>query len=189
MAKGIYPYQKFSSIEEIKQQIEFPVYSDFYSSLKRKNVDIEEYNASKNEYERRMNLPEGDPDKIVNFGCWLKHYQLLDVIPLVCAIENSFKNFYHFFRVNPMEKKSLPSIAFAAAMNMFDKTMPFISSFSHQFDEVRQLFRNNQLGGLVNLYHRMVNLEDDSGPEASRVAPNGESFKYFWFWDFNSLYL
>ena len=67
--------------------------------------------------------------------------------------------------------------------------MPYVYSFSHQFDSIRELFRDNQLGGLVNLYHRHINLEDETGPLSSRFAPNGQQYSYFSFWDFNSLYL
>ena len=189
LAKGIFPYQKFSSVEEINQQVNFPSYESFYSDLKASNVNIREYESSRNEYQRRIQLPESDPDKMNNFGCWLKHYQMLDVVPLVSAIENCFKTFYQHFQVNPMEMKSLPSIAFSAAFNLFDQTMPYIYSFSQEFDSVRQLFRNNQIGGLVNIFHRHVNLVDQTGPLSSRFAPNGQQFSFFSFWDFNSLYL
>ena len=124
-----------------------------------------------------------------NFGCWLRHYQMLDVEPLAMAIENSFKSFYTHFKVNPMSKKSLPSIAFAAAFKLFDQSMPYLMSFSPMFDDIRQLFRNNQLGGLVNIYHRHVNIMDDNSHQSTREGPNGEKFSYFSFWDFNSLYL
>ena len=179
----------FHSIEEIQRQISFPDFSDFYSDLKQKNVSEEEYAAAREEYNRRRSLTANHPDKINNFSDWLRHYQMLDVIPLVSAIENAFTSFYNHFRVNPMEKRSLPSIAFTAAINMFDQSMPYIYTFNKHYDDVRQLFRENQLGGLVNLYHRHVNTIDNESPESTRVAPNGEPFTYFSFWDFNSLYL
>ena len=33
--KSIFPYQKFGSIEELEQTIEFPTIEDFYSELKQ----------------------------------------------------------------------------------------------------------------------------------------------------------
>ena len=189
LKKGIFPYQRFSSIEDLRMQTAFPIYDDFYSSLKASNVTREDFELSKKEYEPRLKLPVDHPEKIYNFSDWLEHYQMLDVIPLVQAIENSFKTFYKHFRVNPMEKQSLPSIAFTAAFNLFDKSMPHIYSFQQQFDNIRQLFRDNQVGGLVNIFHRHINLEDETGPIGSRYASNGQKFTYFSFFDFNSLYL
>ena len=189
LKKSIFPYQLFNSIEDIECQISFPKYNEFYSDLKGKNVSEAEYIAAREEYNRRRKLPNGHPDKMHNFSDWLRYYQMLDVVPLVTAIENAFKSFYMHFKVNPMEKRSLPSIAFTAAMNLFDQSMPYIFSFGKDFDEIRQLFRNNQLGGLVNLFHRHINTLDETGPDSTRIAPNGEKFTYFSFWDFNSLYL
>ena len=157
--------------------------------MKQANINHDDYLKAVDEYNYRLNLPSSDPEKMKNFGCWLKHYQMLDVKPLAVAIENSFKSFYTHFEINPMSKKSLPSIAFAAAFKLFDQNMPYLTSFSHMFDETRQLFRSNQLGGLVNIYHRHVNIIDNEGPESTRIGPNGERYSYFSFWDFNSLYL
>ena len=148
-----------------------------------------EYNLAREEYYYRLNLPADDPNKMHNFGCWLKHYQMMDVKPLVVAIHNSFKAFYENFEINPMAKKSLPSIAFSAAFHLFDQRLPYLFSFCQSFDAVRKLFRDNQLGGLVNIYHRHVNIVDDEGPDSTRIAPNGEKFSYQTFFDFNSLYL
>ena len=170
-------------------QTSFPVYDDFYSSLKSSNVSREDYDSSRKEFERRLKLHADDPEKMYNFADWLEHYQMLDVVPLVKAIEKCFKTFYMYFRVNPMEKKSLPSIAFTAAFNLFDQSMPLVYSFQEKFDGIRQLFRDNQVGGLCNLFHRHINLEDQSGPINTRFAPNGQKFSYFSFFDFNSLYL
>lgn len=141
LAKGIYPYQKFSSIEQINAQVDFPSYDEFYSELKSSNIERVQYESSREEYYRRFNLPESHPEKMYNFGCWLKHYQMLDVVPLVQAIKNSFTAFYQNFGIYPMEKKSLPSIAYTAAFNLCDQSLPRIFTFSPKFDSERQLFR------------------------------------------------
>ena len=189
LKKGIFPYQRFSSIEELRSQTTFPLYDEFYSSLKSSNVSQEDYESSRKEFYRRLNLSADDSRKMFSMADWLEHYQMLDVVPLVLAIEKCFQTFYLHFRVNPMEKKSLPSIAFTAAFNLFDQSMPHVYSFQENFDDVRQLFRDNQVGGLCNLFHRHINLEDQSGPMNTRFAPNGHKFTYFSFYDFNSLYL
>ena len=103
---------------------------------------------------------------------------MLDVIPLTKAIENSFKCFFKYFGHNPLIHRSLPSLAFKAAFSMFDKTMPYVTSFSPAFSHIRELFRENQYGGLVNIYHRRLVLGSE-GPKAATIAPNGDPYTFF----------
>ena len=70
--KSIFPHGKFNSIEEIRAQIEFPKYEDFYSSLKNENVPFELYLEAKTEYDRRLHLSACDSEKYNNFEDWLK---------------------------------------------------------------------------------------------------------------------
>ena len=177
--KSIFPYQHFSKIEEIRNQFWFPPREAFYSDLKGECVSEEEYLEAKREFERRRFLPANHPEHIANFSGWLKYYQMLDVIPLTVAIENSFSCFYRHFGANPMVYQSLPGIAFDAAFSLFAKDMPYVSTFTQSFDYVREIFRNNQYGGLVNLFHRQIILGDSDGPRAAKIAPNGKPFTYF----------
>ena len=186
--KSIYPYQHFKSIEEIRQCLDFPPREAFYSDLKKSIVSIEEYNEAKSEYDRRRQLPTSDENHIANFSGWLRHYQMLDVVPLTKAIETSFSCFFNYFGNNPLLFRSLPALAFKAAFTLFDKSLPCVSSFCPSFDYIREIFRNNQYGGLTNIYHRQVCLGGD-GPPAAKFAPNGVPYSFFSFWDFNSLYL
>ena len=133
---------------------------------------------AKAEYDRRRQLPPTDPDHMVNFACWLKYYQLLDVVPLTKAIEKSFATFVKYFHNNPMYYRSLPGLAFKAAFSMFDRKLPYVTTFCPAFEHIRQIFRNNQYGGLVNIFHRQIVLGGD-GPPAAKIAPNGEPFTYF----------
>ena len=114
---------------------------------------------------------------------------MMDCGPLLQAIVNSFESFHKYFRINPMTQMSLPGLAFRAAFDHFDQTLPPIFTFSQPFNEIRELFRQNQFGGLVNVYHRMISIGGDRGPRNSRFAPNGCPYSYFLFLDFNSLYL
>ena len=102
----------FSSIEEIENQIDFPEYEAFFSSLSRRNVPRESYDSTKLEYERRLKLSNQDPDKFQNFASYLQFYQMQDVRPFLVAIENAFRSFYTNFDINPLRFHSLPSIAF-----------------------------------------------------------------------------
>ena len=97
-------FRYFSSIEEIRSTVEFPPKSAFYSKLKQAKVDDDEYNDAKNLYESRRSLPDGHPDKWFNFGDYLKHYNLLDVRPLVQALSICFRKFREFFNVDPGTK-------------------------------------------------------------------------------------
>lgn len=43
---------------------------------------------------------------------WLAHYNSLDTMPLVEAMENSFEKFHEFFGVDALLALSLPGLAF-----------------------------------------------------------------------------
>ena len=53
-----------------------------------------------------------------------------------------------------------------------------MATFSPSFDFVREMFRENQYGGLVNIFHRQIVIGGD-GPAAAKIAPNGDEFSYF----------
>ena len=186
-AKEIFPYQKYSSIEELENDTDFPPFDDFYSSLSNCNISPELYESSKKLFYQLKNLPDSDPNKISSMLGWLKYYNVQDVGPLCQAIENQFEAFYNLFGQDLVTFFSLPSVAQNICYDNFDKNAPLVYSFYH--DEYRQDFRNNIVGGLTNVYHRMINTRDDSGPYNSRHAPDGNAFTHFQFLDFNSLYL
>ena len=111
-AKSIFPYEYFGSMEQMRETTEFPPMEAFYSELKQKDAEADEYETAKAEYYRRYNLPESHPDKMENMVSWLVAYNLLDVGPLVKAISTSFRKFHEYFHVDPMLALSLPSLAF-----------------------------------------------------------------------------
>ena len=55
--KSIFPYQYYSTIEELEAAVEFPPSEAFYNELKQQHVTEEEYQKSKNEYDSRRQLP------------------------------------------------------------------------------------------------------------------------------------
>ena len=55
--KSIFPYQYYSSIEELKEATEFPPIEAFYSDLTKSTVSHDDYIKSKEEYDQRRNLP------------------------------------------------------------------------------------------------------------------------------------
>ena len=71
-----YDLEYFNSIEGMRAQIDFPPYSSFFSSLKGKNVSLDLFRETKNEYERRLRLPETNSEKFRNFSDYLRVYQM-----------------------------------------------------------------------------------------------------------------
>ena len=185
--KSVWPYSLFSSIEEIESTTVFPRHSDFYSVLKQCNVTEEEYLQARGLYNYHHALSPSDPNHWPNMKAFLCFYNMLDVRPLVQAIVNSFKAFQTHFNVIPLMNCSLPSLAFQAMFNLYDKNLPFSASF--QNEESRKLFRDNILGGLTTVTHRHVNLEDERGPPNAHFAQSGDRFTSVSFWDFNAMYL
>ena len=74
-------------------------------------VEDEIYELAKNEYYRRKSLPFFYPEAIFTMEDWLQYYNMLDVGPLVLAIEKQFDKFYEYFKVDLTQHNSLPSIA------------------------------------------------------------------------------
>ena len=68
---------------------------------------------------------------------------------------------------------------------MYPTDAPFSHSFQNSDFDVRTLFHENKLGGLVNVSHRYINTNDDNAPAVSRIAPNGDPYTKFDFYDFN----
>ena len=186
--KGVFPYEKFSKVEEL-YTVKFPDYQDFFSTIKGSNIQLEDYNRAKEVFDTRIALPRGDPDRWESMMDYLRWYNLLDVRPLVEALENCFKSFNQYFSVDPLSSVSLPSLAFQAMFALFDQSLPLAHSFNESFDDIRQLFRSSVIGGLTTVTHRHINLDNDTGPRNARFAPNGEKFTSVSFWDFNSMYL
>jgi len=55
--KSIFPYQYYSSVEELEESTEFPPKTAFYSDLTGRTVSDEDYNNSKTEFDTRSQLP------------------------------------------------------------------------------------------------------------------------------------
>ena len=189
LTKSIFPHGYFSDIQQLEKTVNFPPPAAFYNTIKRANVDMNLYQSEKAEFEKRLALPEDHPDKMFNFKCWLQYYNNLDTSPMIDAISSSFAAFHKYFDVDPGVNLTLPSIAYKSMFNQFDERLPLAYSFSNRFDHVRKLFRENQVGGLTNVYQRDINLQDGNAPWSALYAPNGDRYTYCGFWDFNSMYL
>ena len=151
-------FRLFTSMEELRNMVEFPCQADFFSKLKQETVSDEMYNDAKQLYENRRNLPEGDPNKWYNMGDYLRYYNLLDVEPLKIALKTCFENYRKYFNVDGLSFLSLPRIGFESMYRLFDKKLPLVVTFNKSLvgDAVRKLFRENVLGGLSTVFHRLV---------------------------------
>ena len=189
--KSVFPYSKFNSVAEIRNCETFPIYEDFFSELKNENIPFSDYKKAKNEFENRKQLPEDHPLKINSMIQWLEYYNLLDVVPLAEAINNSFANFFTIFQIDPSFCCSLPKYAQICMFEEYDTEEPFCYSFDRRRSDIRCLFREQGLlGGLVNVFHRFTDLtKDPEVPLAAQYAPNGNPYTRISFFDFNSLYL
>lgn len=188
IGKSIFPYQLYSTVEELSAATEFPSRESFYSTLTKKEVSVEEYESAKKEYDGKKSLPDDNPNKMRSMLCWLRHYNLLDVGPLVKAMSNCFEAFFSNFGMDASQYLSLPTIACNALYKSYDQQCSYIHTFPNEWNHIRQLHRDNIIGGLVSCFHRYINLVDDSGPKNGRYAPNGDRFTHLIQLDFNSLY-
>ena len=151
-------FRLFTSMEELRNMVEFPCQADFFSKLKQETVSDEMYNDAKRLYENRRNLPKGDPNKWYNMGDYLRYYNLLDVEPLKIALKSCFENYRKYFNVDGLSFLSLPRIGFESMYRLFDKKLPLVVTFNKSLvgDAARKLFRENVLGGLSTVFHRLV---------------------------------
>ena len=185
--KLVYPYEKFSAIEEIRAQIEFPGIEDFKTSLKPE-VDEEIYNYCKTEYDRRRSLASGDPDKWENFEDYLKFYNLSDVKPASLALLAQFQTYYENFGSYPNHFLGLPSFAKNAMFLLYNKESPSIFTFPPNSDATK-VFREGMIGGLTNVYKRHVTLdENEDAAYAAKYSKRGKKWKQISFYDVNSMY-
>ena len=188
--KSLFPYSFFHTIEEMRAYTEFPSKSAFYSELKNCDVSDEDYIKAKSEFYRRKALPVSDPEKMNCMADWLAHYNELDTGPLAHAIDNSFKNFFSIFGIDPSFCVSLPKYAQFCMFRSYSESEPLCYSYFKKQTELREFTRENLTGGLVNVFHRCIDLSGRQGlPRSAQYAPNGKKFSALSFFDFNSLYL
>ena len=154
--KSIFPYTYFNKIEELDGYLDFPPHSAFFSELRGSNVSETEYTEARNEFQRRKNLPDSDSEHLRSMRGWLKYYNELDTIPLAHAINNSFKNYFDIFGIDPSFYVSLPKFAQMCMFRSYDPSEPLCFSFRSQESEIQELFRQHLTGGLVNAFHRMI---------------------------------
>ncbi|CBY10608.1 unnamed protein product [Oikopleura dioica] len=182
--KGIWPYSLYRSVAEIKKCEDFPAYEEFYSELKQQNIPRELYDENRKIFNvKKWKNPE------YTMVDWLKQYNLLDCNPLAHAIDRAFGNFQKVFKMDPSMSLSLPGFAQNCMFSHYNESSSLAHSFHGRNDEIRDLFRKNIVGGLVNCFSRYTELDDIEAPYNAKYTKSGEQFTKITFLDFNALYL
>jgi hypothetical protein len=122
--KSIWPYEKYSSVHDIIVDRHFPEYEEFFSSLKNKNISREEYESSKLKFNEMQKI---NPN--YTMAHWLKHYNLLDVVPFAQAVYNQFEVFHTIFKIDPSICMSLPKYAMMCVFDCYSKNAPLSCKF------------------------------------------------------------
>ncbi|CAG5103488.1 Oidioi.mRNA.OKI2018_I69.chr1.g794.t1.cds [Oikopleura dioica] len=183
--KSIWPYTLFKSVSDIANCKTFPSKDAFYNDIKDIPVDDNDYSIARGQFYANQAL---NPD--YSMMDWLRYYNLTDVGPFARAIAVQFDIFHQAFNVDPSLCSSLPKFAMICLFDLFSKKAPLAYSFSSLSPSEHQLFRNNIVGGLVNVFSRYTELRDDiDAPRNAKYAGNGERFTKITFLDFNALYL
>ena len=136
-------------MKELRKSNRFPPKEAFFNKMKQQHVNDDIYNASKTVFNNKIAAGEWK-----TMADYLRYYNLLDVEPLVQALQTCFDNYAKFFGVDANSRLSLPSIGFQAMYQLFDQALPFVSSFNVTGDSVRKLFREQVVGGLSTVFHR-----------------------------------
>ena len=92
-------------MQQLRTASSFPPKQAFFNKMKQEHIDDDTYNACKSLYESKLAAGEW-----TNMSDSLKYYNLLDVEPLVQAIQTCFNNYAKFFNVDACSRMSLPSI-------------------------------------------------------------------------------
>ena len=185
--KLIYPYEKFSTIRQIRDCIDFPPKKDFYSSIKGE-VDEKLYQKCKKIYDHHRCLPKNHPKHWCNFEDYLKYYNLSDVEPASVALLRQFETYESHFGLSPMQYLGLPSFSKAAMLKMYDKRCPSMFTFPPN-SEATEIFRDQLIGGLCNCYIRHITTDpNEKCAEAAKYNKHGDKWSEIRFYDINAQY-
>ena len=179
--KLVFPYSRFTTIEEMRSCTVFPSIQEFKVD---KNVDEQVYQNCKDLFEKRMILPEGHADKWYDFSDYLKHYNLSDVYPTSIAMMKQFELFENEFDLVSYQCIGLRQFGRKAMYKLYDQDAPAIFTFNEQSDATK-IFRKGIVGGLVNVYKRHVTLdESEDVPVAAQFNKNGSFLISIFSFDF-----
>lgn len=140
--KFFWIHEQFTSLD-VLQRTDFPQHWEFYSSLKKSNITLEEYNYVKRVWNDR---------KMTTLKDLLIYYNNCDCVPFVDALARQIQ----FFRSRGLDIKSAISVPGLAIRHLFDlkeKKAP-IMLFGEQNKDLYHLIRSNIRGGLSMVFSR-----------------------------------
>lgn len=133
--KGFFPYSYMTDLEKLKET-KLPEKRFFYNDLTKSDISDENYLSCAEAWDRHS---------MRNLADYLAFYNLLDVTPLVQAIELQF-DYYRSHGVRFDESVSLPGLSFKLLMKM-KEPRSFFCLFGRTFKDVFKLVKRSLVGG------------------------------------------
>ena len=140
MTKGFFPYEWLDSYDKLDQD-HLPPYNEWYSSLKGKNIDTEDYEYCKEVW---------NDNNMTSMHDFLRWYNNCDVVPMVEALDKMFV----FYRAKGLDMFkdaiSLPGLAYKMLLTCTEEKF---SLFKEEDKELFYLLKRNIVGGPVHLLY------------------------------------
>ena len=169
-AKGIFPYEWFTSLEKLENVTALPPRKDFFSKLHDEGITRDEYRHAKKVWKKC---------KCEKFKDYHDLYMLCDVLLLADVFESFRDMGMTNYGLDPSHFLTLPSFAFAAMLKQTGVELELISN--HEME----LFISSSIrGGVSTVTHRHVKANN---PYVDGYNPN-EPSTYIAYLDANNLY-
>jgi hypothetical protein len=169
MTKGFFPYEWLDDYNKLDQD-HLPSYNEWYSSLKGKNISLDDYNYC---------IDVWNENGMKTMKDFLRWYNNCDVIPMVEAIDKMFA----FYRAKGLDMFkdaiSLPGLAYKMLLTCTEEKF---SLFDENNKNLFKLLKDNIVGGPSIIFHRYH--------EANKTRIRGGKLcKKVLGYDANALYL
>ena len=217
ISKGVFPHSFFESIEQIRNQVEFPAYSKFKSSISRPlEKEIEKFQSEfeelndidKSKIDQKENLfmsplvyissrddylSKLESGEWSNFSCYLKFYNNRDTEVLTVGYSNFISTCILEYNISPLQCISLAHMSSKLAWKAYDPMAYGCFSFSDKFAHLNVDLRSSLCGGYtgIGIRHIKTNTpkteEPDLAPEVT-TSDCGLPYKTIQGYDANSLY-
>ena len=125
LKKAAFPYSILSSYEDLKNMVEFPSYETFYSIIKNKNVEIEEYRTAKRYFNKYCS----------NMLDFLELYNRLDCHLLYSCWTAMSTILQSNFELYPENFHTLPAYSFEVAKLALRQEQDELETCIELFDE------------------------------------------------------
>ena len=111
-------------MKELRKSKQFPPKNAFFNKMKQQEVDDDVYNTSKAVFNNKIAVGEW-----ISMADYLKYYNLLDVEPLVQALQICFENYAKILELMPTADYHFPALASRQCTNYSTSPchLPFLS--------------------------------------------------------------